>query len=245
MESTGGKGCAQVLCEGSPEIKSCRPTNGALTQVMIRNLILDWSGTLADDLSAVITATNRVLAHFEKPALTREEFREVFRLPYTEFYREMLPDVPLPLLQKLYLESFPEDKQHPVPMIDHALSFLQQAAETGRRMFVCSSAPLEHVQAQAEMNGVAHFFEHLHCGIVDKCVHVHEVLRLHDLRAEETAFVGDMRHDIHAGKVAGLITIATATGYESVAKLQSAAPDMLVQDLSTLTRLMRTPKLTP
>lgn len=212
---------------------------------MIRNLILDWSGTLADDLGAVITATNRVLAHYDKPPFTREQFREVFQLPYTEFYRNILPDTPLPELQALYLEHFPEDDQHAVPMIEHAHEFLQFAKDTGRRMFICSSAPLEHVQAQAEVNGVAHFFEHLHCGIIDKCGHVHELLRQHHLLPQETAFIGDMRHDILAGKAGGLITIGTATGYESVTTLMTAEPDILVKNLAALTQLMRAPLSPP
>lgn len=208
---------------------------------MIRNLILDWSGTLADDLGAVITATNHVLAHYEKPAFTREQFREVFQLPYTEFYRHILPDVPLATLQSLYLEHFPGEDQHEVPMIEHARDFLQFAADTGRRMFVCSSAPLEHVSAQAASNGVSHFFEHLHCGVIDKCTRVHELIQQHHLLPQETAFIGDMRHDILAGRAAGLTSIATATGYESVTTLLTAEPDILVRNLSALTLLMRCP----
>ena len=53
---------------------------------MLRNLLLDWSGTLVDDLPPVIGATNYVLEQFGKPALTRDEFRRHFRLPFTEFY---------------------------------------------------------------------------------------------------------------------------------------------------------------
>jgi phosphoglycolate phosphatase len=208
---------------------------------MIRNLILDWSGTLADDLGAVITATNRVLAHYEKPPFTREQFREVFQLPYTEFYRNILPDVPLKELQALYLEHFPDADQQEVPMIEHAREFLDFAATTGRHMFVCSSAPLEHVQAQAEANGVEHFFEHMHCGIIDKCSHIHALLRQHHLLPQETAFIGDMRHDILAGRAGGLTTIATATGYESTTTLMTAEPDILVRNLSALTQLMRSP----
>ena len=46
---------------------------------MLRNLLLDWSGTLADDMPPVIGATNHVLEHFGRPALSREEFRHHFR----------------------------------------------------------------------------------------------------------------------------------------------------------------------
>lgn len=210
---------------------------------MIRNFILDWSGTVADDLGAVIAATNGVLAHYQKPPFTREQFREVFQLPYTEFYRHILPDIPLADLQALYLQHFPDASQHAVPLIEHALEFLNLAQATGRRLFVCSSAPLEHVYAQAEANGVAGMFEEFHCGIIDKCAHVHDLLHKHGLLPQETAFVGDMRHDILAGKAGGLTTIATATGYESVTTLMTAAPDVLVKDLSALTQLIRSPKV--
>lgn len=203
---------------------------------MIRNLLLDWSGTLADDLGAVVAGTNRVLEHFGRKALSREAFLASFRLPYTEFYREMLPDVGLAELQAAYLALFPED--HPVPLLPHAEAFLRLAGTSGRRLFVCSSAPDAHVRAQAMANGVLDCFEALHCGVIDKVEHVHALLERHGLDAAETAFVGDMRHDIHAGRAAGLTTVATATGYEPVELLLTADPDILVRDLSQLTRLL-------
>jgi phosphoglycolate phosphatase len=203
---------------------------------MIRNLILDWSGTLADDLGAVLTGTNRVLEHFGRTALSREEFRNFFRLPYTEFYSELLPGVDLKDLQAAYLALFPVD--HPVPLLPHAEDFLRQAGDSGRRLFVCSSAPDDHVRAQAQANGVLDWFEELHCGVIDKVEHVHAMLERHGMAATETVFVGDMRHDIDAGRAAGLTTVATATGYESVSLLLTAEPDILVRDLSHLTRLL-------
>ena len=208
---------------------------------MIRNFILDWSGTLADDLGAVVAGTNRVLEHFGREGLSREAFRAVFRLPYTDFYSDMLPGVALADLQAAYLSLFPVD--HPVPLLPHAETFLRQAGASGCRLFVCSSAPDAHVRAQAQANGVLDGFEELHCGVIDKVAHVHHMLERHGLAAAETAFVGDMRHDIDAGRAAGLTTIATATGYESVDVLLTAGPDILVRDLSHLTRLL-TP-LTP
>ncbi len=205
---------------------------------MIRNLLLDWSGTLADDLGAVLLATNRVLSHFGRSAMSREEFRERFRLPYSEFYAEVLPEAPLPLLQQLYLDHFPHADDHPVPLIDHAADFLRHALDSGRQLIILSSAPLEHVEAQARTNAVRGHFHHLCCGVLDKRARILDLLAEHALLPHETAFVGDMRHDIHAGRAAGVLTIATATGYESVPTLLTAAPDVLVPNLSSLTRLL-------
>ena len=49
---------------------------------MIRNLIFDWSGTLVDDLTPVLEATNRVFAAHGKPPFDRQAFREEFYLTY-------------------------------------------------------------------------------------------------------------------------------------------------------------------
>jgi len=204
---------------------------------MIRNFILDWSGTLADDLPAVLKTTNAILDHYGKPVLTREEFQSAFRLPYTEFYQEVLPDIHLRDLQGLYLERFPQDPEA-VLLLPHAREFLEYGAVTGRRMFLLSSAPAEHFEAQAGACGVRGFFDAVHCGVLDKRLGILDLLAECGLRAEETAFIGDMRHDIDAAKGAGVLSVATATGYESAEKLMQSGPDVLVPDLSKLPRFI-------
>ena len=204
---------------------------------MIRNLLLDWSGTLADDLPGVLCAVNGMLRSAGTEALTVEEFRERFRLPYTEFFAEVLPGVPLERLQELYLEHFTHEHTA-VPLLPHALQFIQFAAATGRRMVVLSSAPLTHVTAQAEALGVRDAFEVMRCGVIDKRTEIHSLMADLDMAAGETAFIGDMRHDIEAGHAAGVLTVATCTGYESAATLLSAAPDLMVRDLSRLPALL-------
>jgi phosphoglycolate phosphatase len=203
---------------------------------MIRNFIFDWSGTLADDLAGVLHATNGVLVHHGRVALSREEFRAVFRLPYTEFYKEMLPDAGIDTVKEIYMAHFPADPAV-VPLLPHAREFLQYAAATGRRIVLLSSAPEEHFEAQARANGVRDFFEDAFCGVVDKREGIRLLLEKHGMTAEETAFIGDMRHDIESAHSAGVLSIATCTGYDSAAMLMQAHPDVLVPDLSRLPRL--------
>jgi phosphoglycolate phosphatase-like HAD superfamily hydrolase len=204
---------------------------------MIDNLILDWSGTLANDLPAVLKALNRMLKLFGKPRMDEAEFRERFRLPYTEFYNEVLPGVPIEQAKALYLRFFPNALPL-VPLLDHAREFLDHASATGRRMVLLSSAPLDHVEKQARHLEVWHHFEHAACGILDKREHIVELVRDRGFDPQRTVMIGDMRHDIEAGKAAGVRTIGTCTGYESVAKLLSAKPDHLVADLREVKALL-------
>lgn len=204
---------------------------------MIRNLLFDWSGTLADDLPNVLQAVNGMLRARGVPPLDRETFRARFRLPYTEFFEEMLPGLPLDELQKLYLEHFPHAHEG-VTILPHAAELLREAAAAGMRLVVLSSAPEAHVVPQAIALGVRDHFEVLRCGVIDKRTEIHHLLESLDMRPEETAFIGDMRHDIDTGKAAGVIAIATCTGYETAAQLMTAAPDLLVPDLSRLPSLL-------
>jgi phosphoglycolate phosphatase-like HAD superfamily hydrolase len=54
------------------------------------HLVWDWNGTLLDDLSLVVSATNRAFAAIGGPNLGPDEHRRRFRRPVAEFYAEML-----------------------------------------------------------------------------------------------------------------------------------------------------------
>lgn len=45
---------------------------------MIRNILFDGSGTLVDDLPAVLDSTNHVLVRADRPEMTLDEFRSGF-----------------------------------------------------------------------------------------------------------------------------------------------------------------------
>jgi phosphoglycolate phosphatase len=143
---------------------------------MLRNLILDWSGTLADERG-----------------------------------RQLLP---------------------------HALGFLQFCQGTRRRVFLLSSIKEAHFAEQSARLGVAHFFERTYVGVMDKRERIMEVLAENNLAPLETAFIGDMVHDIETARHGGVMAIATLTGFNSSEKLTRANPDVLVRDLGELQKLL-------
>jgi phosphoglycolate phosphatase-like HAD superfamily hydrolase len=204
---------------------------------MLRNLLLDWSGTLVDDLPPVIGATNHVLEHFGKPPLTREEFRRHFRLPFTEFYEEFLPDVPLVELDALFHRRFVEiqDEVAPLPGLYEFLDFCRAS---GRRLFLLSSMKQEHFDVQSAKLGLRDYFEYPYAGILDKRAKIGEILATHGLAGAETAFVGDMIHDVETARHGGVMSIAVLTGYDSIEKLAPSKPDVVVSSLHELRRLL-------
>lgn len=204
---------------------------------MIKNLIFDWSGTLADDLRPVWIATNRIFREYGKRELTLEEFRHHFRLPFSGFYAELLPEATSEGLEALY-ERFFEGLQDEVTLLPGAREILDWAPGAGRRCFLLSTIKATHFEIQATALGVREDFEMAYVEIHDKRERIREILRTHCLDASETVFVGDMVHDIETARYGGVLSAAVLTGFDSIHKLLPADPDLIVRDLVALKRIL-------
>jgi phosphoglycolate phosphatase len=200
---------------------------------MFRALILDWSGTLVDDMGPTLAATNAVLARFDKPALTAEEFRQSFRLPYSEWYDEQLPGVPLEELEGHFREAF-EASEHPVTPLEGTAEFLRGGEGNGIRLFVLTSMDARNFEEQLHRFGFAGHFEGTYAGVIDKRKVIREILHTHGLRAEETAYVGDMAHDIETAHHGGVTSVGVLSGYDPQARLAAAGPKLLLSCIKSL-----------
>lgn len=200
---------------------------------MIRNVILDWSGTLVDDLPAVWRASNQVFVRAGVTELSLEEFRNEFSLPFKNFYERYTPAIPLPQLEEWYHGHFNEF-QSSVCELPHARQFLEFCRARGIRMFLLSTIHRQHFQAQVASNGFDQFLEKAYVEVWDKRKKIGEVLEENGLAPEETVFVGDMQHDVETARVGGVHSCAVLTGYNRLEQLRAAEPDLIVEHLGEL-----------
>ena len=204
---------------------------------MIRNLIFDWSGTLVNDLPAVWQATNAVFRRAGVPELSLEEFRTRFALPFTGFYAQCVPQIPLAQLESWFHEEF-RQYEHLVTELPHAREFLQFCRERGVRTFLLSTLHRDHFATQTAVNGFDRYLDHPYLGVRDKRVGIQELLATHGVEPRETLFVGDMQHDIEAGRHGGVHTCAVLTGYNRLDQLRAAGPELIVEHLSELRQML-------
>jgi phosphoglycolate phosphatase len=204
---------------------------------MFRAVILDWSGTLVDDLGPTLDATNVVLAKFDLPPMTREEFQKSFRLPYSEFYDEVLPGVALAELEVHFQDAF-RASDHPVTPLEGTEGFLKWCHKMGIRLFILTSMNREAFESQAQEFGFAQYFEETYSGVLDKRSVILEILQKHGLRASETAYVGDMVHDVETAHHGGVTPVALLSGYDPAHRLRDAAPRFLLSCIGTLHAVM-------
>lgn len=203
----------------------------------IRNVILDWSGTLVDDLTQVMEATNNVLVGFGKPAMTRDEFREQFCLPVKTFYDRVLPNADWAKVEQLYWE-----KKRPIRntifWLPHAVGFLEFCRAQQMPTFLLSTISEESFELHTRRMPILAYLTRAYVGVPDKVRKLPEILRDHRLSPEETLFIGDMAHDVDAGKAAGARTCGVLTGYNTLQQLRAARPDLIVEHLSELKQVL-------
>lgn len=205
---------------------------------MIRNVIFDWSGTLVDDLPAVLEASNHVFRRAGVPELTLAQFRAEFCLPFKRFYDRYVPHVPLADLEAWFHEAFRrgQDRVAPLP---HAREFLEFCRARRWRTFVLSSVHRSHYAVQAAATGFGAFIDHPYLEVWDKTAKIHELLDTHRLDPAETLFIGDMTHDIETARHGGVWSCAVLTGYNGPEQLRACAPDLVVEHLGELRDLLR------
>ncbi len=202
----------------------------------IQALILDWSGTIVDDLTVVWDATNYCFGKFGVAPIDRERFREEFCLPFLPFYRHYLPTQSLEEIDRYYFERF-NAIQDDVALLPHAREFLEFAHQRNLRMFVLSTMDPVVFERLCTRVGINHFYEGAYVGIMDKTEEIHRVIQSNNIDPARALYIGDMVHDIETARHGGVRSCAVLTGFDKLEKLRAASPDLIVEHLGELRRL--------
>lgn len=205
---------------------------------MIRNIIFDWSGTLVNDLPAVLQATNHVFRQAGVAEISLATFRAEFVLPFKGFYDRYVPHVPMAQLEEWFHTRFNE-VQHTVEELPHARDFLEFCRAEKIKTFVLSTIHPDHFREQTKKNGFNQYLDHPYLGIWDKRTRIRQIITEHALDPLETLFIGDMQHDVETARHGGVWSCAVLTGFNRLGQLRESKPDLIVEHLGELHDLLR------
>jgi dihydroneopterin aldolase len=188
---------------------------------MLRNVILGWSGVLADDVRPAAAATDSTRLHHAKSVRQREGVEERTKAEMDRSFEPHLPPNP-----------------SAVALLPHALEFLGFCFSTRRRVFLVSSISPALFAEQSGPLGLVHFFERAYVGTTDQREQLARILREHQLMPSESALIGERIEDVESARLLGVMSIAISTGSVPFEQLSRAQPDVIIRDLRTLQTLM-------
>lgn len=174
-----------------------------------------------------------MLTQAGRAEMSLDQFRAEFCLPFTIFYDKHTPDVPMSQLEDWFHGRF-RQVQSSVCALPHAEKFLEFCRQHKIRTFLLSTVAADHFAVQERATGFGKYLDTPYVGVWDKRKKIHDILTENQLTPHETLFIGDMQHDIDTAKHGGIHSCAVLTGYNTLAQLRPAQPDLIVEHLGEL-----------
>lgn len=232
---------------------------------MIRGVIFDLDGTLADTLESIAYCTNRALSDFGFAAIGTERFKRFVgdgarmqvaralraagdtegaeRLPCPDSDGFWTAPVHLETVYDRYMRYFEKDCMYRVVPYAGILELLKKLRERGILTAVCSNKPHPNTQKVLADLFPGYAFDAVQGqeeGLPRKPAPdgVWRILEKLSLKREETLYVGDSGVDMDTGAAAGLRTVGVLWGFREKEELLAHRADALIAEPMQLLSLI-------
>ncbi|MBO5602505.1 MAG: HAD-IA family hydrolase [Prevotella sp.] len=209
---------------------------------MIKLVILDFDGTMADTRSLIVRTMQKVIATLHLDKRTDEECAAMIGLPLKETFTTLLPISKEQGLEceRLYREIFAaSDPIKSVNLFPKVLETIAALHSKGITLTIASSRGHESLDAYVEEMRLAPYIHYV-LGAEDvehakpQPDAVLKTLRELGFTPEETLVVGDMTYDILMGSRAGAHTCGVTYGNGTREELLSVNAESIIDDFEQL-----------
>jgi len=205
---------------------------------MIKNIIFDFDGTIADSFKSVYKIIGELSQKHLKKKLSIKEIQNLRDLTTREIFSSIgfsIYKIPF-VVKKIRKELSTEiEKILPVKGMEKTLIKLKNAK---KNIIILSSNEMETIQKfldKYKMN----FFSDIFSGssLFGKHILLRKILRRYHLEKNETVYIGDETRDVQAAKKTGIKSVAVTWGFNSINILEKQKPDYLVSEPKELLKI--------
>lgn len=206
---------------------------------MIKMIVFDFDGTIADTLPAALKIANGYLKKLGYKSISRKELTDLRNMsPFQILKTFKFPIWKLPgLVKKIQGDLYKEiDSITLFPGMEKTLLDLSLAQY---RLGIITSNRQETVDAFLRKNRLT-YFEMIMCepSLLEKPRYIHKFLKEQNLKPEEILYIGDEIRDIEASRENGVKIISVTWGFNEEASLKKNNPDYLVRTPEELFTLL-------
>lgn len=199
---------------------------------VVRQVLLDWNGTVVADRPRALEATNVALRRLSIAPITDETFSRSFALPLGQFFRRLgVPPHSLEEAERFWNESCIEQ---PTQLSRGARALLEACRHHQVPVGVITAADPELVSADSARLEI----RHLLTWVVGQVTNKKDELMKAAIPFSRVVYVGDTADDMEHAHSAGVTAIALTGGYHNRARLESARTDLIIDDLRDVVPLL-------
>jgi len=206
---------------------------------MLKIIIFDFDGTLADTIDVLLSITNRLSVEFGFKSATKEELAQLSNLTSWQLLRHSgISIFKFPLL----IRTLKAELRNEIPHIQLFSGIKEVLLELKKRGFILgiiTSNSRENVLASMESNGLQGTFDFIDSATTfGKHKIIYRWLKREKFNPEQVVYVGDEVRDIEAAKRTGIKVIAVSWGFNSQSALAAHYPDFLIERPQQLIELI-------
>ena len=210
-------------------------------------VVFDFDGTLVDTLPGLVEATNRVLAHSGRRALSLDEGRTMLgggapRLLERAFRATGEPLAEPELALSRWRAHYDECAVAGTVLFPDVVATLEALAHRGVAMGICTSKPLGSTLQLLDALNFRRFFSSVlgkGCTPTPKPHpgHLRAVLTELEAGTDHSVMVGDSEPDVEVARAAGVIAVLVAHGYATGAT-EALGADAVIEGMADLVGLL-------
>jgi phosphoglycolate phosphatase-like HAD superfamily hydrolase len=211
-------------------------------------IVFDWSGTLSDDRLPVYNTNNLLLERYGKPAITFDEWLNADCGNIVEFYHkyQLITSEGTMLSSEDILFEYRKTYKHVFDNViktnayPHLHDLLSAIKKDDVILCIVSSHPKSQILIEmASYNLDSSIFDTIIGESINKTKDLIEMCKKYNIDAESSVYIGDCCQDVvHCKRARYKTHISITHGYHSRDKLTIMNPDLIVDDLKELTKIL-------
>ncbi len=206
---------------------------------MLKAVIFDFDGTLADTRQILFKVYDRLSKKHDLKRFSSDELEEMRTLPIRERFKKAgISFLKLPGLFREVIPIYSEyiESAEPFPCIKELIHHLKKQ---GFVLSIISSNTVRNINSFLAAHDLE-IFDHIRCtsSLFGKHHTIKQALNDLGIKSDQAVYVGDELRDIMACKKVPIRIIAVLWGYDHFSLLQEANPDYLVNTPEEIKRIL-------
>ena len=191
-----------------------------------RHIIWDWNGTLLDDLELSVSAMNYLLGKRKLPLLSASQYKQFFRFPVADYYRQLGFDFAVEPFETLSTEFITAYNQDSCKCALHqgAARALETFRRAGLSQSILSAAHQDYLNEILNYHQIRSFFHRVvglnHTQATSKAANAQHLIKELRCHPEEVLLIGDTLHDYEVSQAIGCHCLLLSNGHNTLERLQ-------------------------